>query len=351
VRPKIRVRSWWSGGYETDAGKDGLRQVLPGVYVAGNIKEALHKAGAKFGVNLGGGGATAVPPVQPWIPRANHLSAREQVEAARARAAAARERARSRVSGRRRASASEFKTMNAGVGVALLLFVAVVLAFGLMFTMVNKRGIVRIVSNYGDASEPSTRYASGDLTVGGSPEPALYRRDAAAGGFVKIGSPATAAPRVVINGVEPSRAGAAQGATATLGAGRSVLVISDLQPLPESVAATIGQLRASGFDLVGNYPGNPATGETLDEQLQLAAEAQMTRAMRDLDAPDLAREVSSWLADQHTVDALLWFGRGDEPGAARFHIFTPAFERGDDAIQQRDDTFRSIMSVVAPARK
>jgi hypothetical protein len=325
------------------------------VYVSGNIKEALHKAGSKFGVNFGGGPGGGVPPIppvsRPWMPRASHLSAREQVEAARARAAQARERARSRVSGRRRAGGSEFKTMNAGVGVALLLFVAVVLAFGLMVSMIGKRGIVRIVTT-GVTGGPSTRYASGDLAVVRGPETRASSREPRAGAAVTAGSPGSASPRVILNGVEVGRGGArgeARGVTATPGAGRRVLVISDLRPLPESVTATITKLRGSGFELVGNYPGNPASDGALDEQLQLAAEGQMVRAMRDLDAPDLTKEISSWLAEHGGVDALLWFGRGDAPGSARFHIFTPAVDGDREAIERRDGAFQAIMSVVAPA--
>jgi hypothetical protein len=343
MRPRIRVRSWWSGGYEVDpataAGADGLRQVLPGVYVGGQLRDAIGKATAAVGINLGG--AAAAPPTPgSWKARRSGLSASEQVASARARAEAARQRARQRMAGRRPAR-GDFRTMNAGVGLALLLFVGVCIAFVLLFLAVLQRPAVRIVRE-STGSEPTLAYASGDLVAEAG--------DGRSGGSVKVSSASRPMPRVVVNGVEVGAAGASAETVRGLGKGQRVLVISEVQPLPAAAVAATERLRTAGFELMGNIPGNAARKEQVQEQLSLAAEAQMVRAMRDLEAPDLSREVSHWLAEGRRAEALLWFGRG-EGQRSKFYIFTPALEAGDPGERPRDQVIRAIAALVSPTSR
>jgi serine/threonine protein kinase len=325
-RPNIRVNRWWSGGYvaEGNAGAGaapaGVVKVFPGVYVSGGVKQALQAVG------FGGGEQPPSPPRTPFVRRPGAGSAKEQLERARARADAARTRARERMHHRRHAS-GDFKPFNPCVAVALLLFAAVILAFFVLaFSIVWKRTPVHMVFNgFADGQAPGLAYASGDLVINSAvPAPAAPAAPElhSASARVEVKNRKAPQPRVVVEGQHVNAAAPALPAGVFSPEVR-LLAISDIQPPPAPIATAVERLRATGATLMGNYLGNPASGDALDSQLLLDAQAKMLRGLASLEDPGVARGLSVWLAD-HQVDGLVWFARGDARDSIKYYVFTPA---------------------------
>lgn len=303
-RPRIRVNRWWSGGYVVDGA--GERAERPG----------NADFGGGFESPLGGARRAA------FVPPEMRRPAKEQLKSARERAAAARERAQARMTGRRKAARGDFSTMNAGVAIAVLLFVGACVAFVTLMVAMGGRGKnVRVVTNYGDEQTAALAYAVGDLPDVG----------VAAGADVPVGR----GPRIEINGVTmPASAPVPPPLPPATMHGEKVLVITDVIPSTPAINTAIERLAAAGFEVLGNYPGNPAEEADVQEQLDLEVQAKQARGLGLLDAADTTERLSAWLADETDLSLLVWFARVDpQGGAVKYFVVSP---RQDPGAGERD---------------
>lgn len=315
-RPQLRVNRWWSGGYVVDkaasphaAPTDEPRRERPDVF-------GLDLGKVKIGVV----GSFARNPGSPRPAGMLGRSASEQLASARDRARAARERAQSRMRERRRSSPSDFKTMNAGVAMAVLVFFAVIGGLGMLLFAVSKPGSVRVTRIWNDGPTPGMAYAYGDLsdTDGAAVSPV-----AAA---MKDGKPSRAGaahPRIVINGHEVG-SGITMPNVRDVAEGEQVLVISDIQPTTPAINAAIDRLKAAGFVVLGNYPGNNSEEVDLQQQLDLEVAAKAARGLGQLDSDDVSAHLSDWVAEHPDLALLVWFTRTDpNTQAVKFSVVAP----------------------------
>jgi serine/threonine protein kinase len=306
-RPRLRVDRWWTGGYVAE----GDMPAAPG-----NANGAGGR-GTGFFVGVG-----SVPqtPAAPWARRTPGVSARDQVKQAQARVRAARERARLRMSQRRHAAPGDFRSMNVGIGVAVFLFLAVCVALAMsLFTL--KPRTVRLVTNDGNGNGPMVAFASGEL-------PDDLPAEASHGTITKSPNVRThgshaRTPREIVSGrfggpISPGAAAAVSG--------QKALVISDVQPATPTIISAVDRLKTAGFSLLGNYPGSPASGEALKQQIALEAEAKQVRGLGSLESDDVSRELSQWLSGHKDLGMLVWFAKAGEDGSLHYFVVTPALD-------------------------
>ncbi len=242
-RPRVRVTNWWSGEYV----------VSP--------EEPVRAAGTPR--------PRQAP--RPARPRVRRAPAQQQLASARARVEAARSRAARRIGGRAPAAEqARFNNgVNPGVAIALFLFLAVCVAFALLFVApgsISQQIQRRVMANASGAA--------GTLPIPAElpPLPALT-------------------PSPISNG--------------------RVLVVSDLLPPLDDdtrtrLDAVLGALGATGLDLRGAAPGAETDSEAITADLDLAAAVRLARGQAPLDSPDAAAAIETWLAASPEADAVLW---------------------------------------------
>lgn len=315
-RPRLRVDRWWTGGYVAE----------------GDVPAAPGNANGAGGRGTGffvGVGSVPQTPAAPWARRAPGVSASEQVKQAQARVRAARDRARLRMSQRRHAAPGDFRSMNVGIGVAVFLFLAVCVALAMsLFTL--KPRTVRLVTNDGNGNGPIVAFASGEL-----PDDLLAEASPGAiskSPTVRTHSTHARGPREIIGGrfAGPISPGAAAAVS-----GEKALVISDIQPATPTIISAVDRLKTAGFSLLGNYPGSPASGEALKQQIALEAEAKQVRGLGSLESDDVSRELSRWLAGHKDLGMLVWFAKAGEDGSLHYFVVTPALDHGANDSARR----------------
>jgi hypothetical protein len=261
-------------------------------------------------------------------------SAREQLETARSRAKQARQRARARMSGRRKPSGGDFKLINAGVSMAALLFLAAVGAFVLLLLNVNG-GRGRQV-HFIQGADGQT-FAMIELPDAGAIAESV--RSAASEAKAELKERAEAlkgvrGPRVQVNGTLVS------GDEAAVVEGERVLVISDVTPLPAALESAVARLKETGFEVLGNYPGNEAEELDQQHQLDLEAAARQLRGLAPLSAPDVRDLLREWVA-QEGLDLLVWFDKSDPAKPTVRANFFPAMD-GDHATAVLSAGLRAV---------
>lgn len=272
VRPRIRVTSWWSGGY-----------VVDGVDAAGTPEASLS--------------APPPPPPPPppaFVRRNAGVKAEEQLRRARERAAAARARARERMG---RHDRNFPAGVNAGVVAALLLFLAAGAALVVVMASyaVRQQGRVMVVVDGEEA--PAAWSASAELAA----------RMQEAGTRARESAERLRTRRV------PAAASPAERAAQF--EGERILVVREpftLTPgVEETVDGLLGRLRGAGFELVGNTDQTPADKEEAARQVNLVANLRTEVGVVPVPSKDGAERVKRWLEAHGEFPVVVWFGRGE----------------------------------------
>ncbi len=311
MRPRIRVAGWWTGKYDSD-GVDAVAAPPPGSpgRKGGFVFRAGFRDGRPFlNVDRGEGeGAPPPPPPgapgSPVPPRPRHVvhkSAAEQLESARARVEAARERARHRMQSRRaRQAAARGQNFQAGFnpGVAAALFVflggCVALVGGVLFAA--NGGFSKRESVQGPGG--TRAFAMMHLPIPPAPASAPTSRPAAA---------APEGERTRIELVSPGKRLVAP-------VDGTVLIVNNVQLVGASedtrraIEFACEQIRSLGCEVVGNYPGNPASEEIAAVQDELVTEATYTLGMTPPDSEEAKVIVGEWLTQTGNADLLIWLG-------------------------------------------
>jgi glutaredoxin len=309
------VNRWWSGGYVVDQPPSAHAAPTDGApHRGGPDVFGLDLGKVKIGV-VGNFGRRAGAPRPAGMPA---RSAREQLASARERARAARERAQSRMRDRRRGSPGDFKTLNAGVAIAVLLFFAIIGGLAMLLFAVGKPSLVRVAATPSDGATPGVAYAYGDLDAA---DGATVAAASTKNGKTPRGS--AMHPRIVINGHEVG-GGTSVPDVKDVAEGEQVLVISDIQPTTPAINAAIDRLKAAGFVVLGNYPGNNSEEVDLQQQLDLEVSAKAARGLGQLDSDDVSSHLSDWVTAHPDLALLVWFTRTDpNTQAVKFSVIAP----------------------------
>jgi hypothetical protein len=238
--------------------------------------------------------------------------------------------------GRRKAVAGDFSPINAGVAIAVMLFLAVCVGVAaLMLSWGTRRHLVTTYSDDGAA------FAT--VNLDGIDGMAAELRDQAKAAAEEMHASAEKVkaaaqahrrlrthPRVQVDGqtVSPDAPPAAAPAESVDGA--KALVVSDVVPFPEAAVKTVERLKAAGFLVLGNYPGNKAEEADIQEQLDLEANVKQIRGLTPLTADDLRQSLCRFVAEED-LGLLVWFSREDPAKpAVQAHLFAASTGPGEE---------------------
>jgi hypothetical protein len=240
-------------------------------------------------------------PVPPRPRHVVHKSAAEQLESARARVEAARERARHRMTSRRaRQAAARGQSFQAGFnpGVAAALFVflggCIALVGGVLYAANGGFSKREWVQGPGGTRAFAMMHLPVPPAAASAPAP----------------HPAAAVPageRTRIELVSPGKRPSAP-------VDGSVLIVNNVQLAGASedtrraIAAACERVRSLGCEVVGNFPGNPASPEEAAIQDDLVTEATYTLGMAQPDSDEAKAVIGEWLTETGNADLLIWLG-------------------------------------------
>ncbi|MDX9912150.1 MAG: hypothetical protein RBS39_09990 [Phycisphaerales bacterium] len=349
--PLLRVANWWTGRYERagdrPADRGAARSGDRVAHVADSIREKFASAGVKFDVKIGR--VAAVPGAQAEsTPRAAgaRRPAHEQLASARARADAARARVGARMDARRRSrEGNDVSGINAGVVVAVLLALGAVGGIGALAMRGVRPNVSVTVEGASDPAE-DMGFAGAEIEP---PEP-VERIDVALNAPQGMVIDASTAPRGV-------------GQNAMSLALQAGLVMQQFLLAPSSAG---GEMLASVVSvqrvedgrvliLTGGAPGedaNPAEREAFEavrrrvmergftvfsredasegddsEWVELESAARRVRALRPIDAPEVADALRRWLTGglgaADGLDAVVWVEMNADADEPRLILVTP----------------------------
>jgi hypothetical protein len=276
------------------------------------------------------------------VARNKRASAEDQLASAQSRAKAARERAQARMAGRRRGTpGSDFHVLNGGLVGAVALFMLAVIGAGAMLFLIQRKPVRVVRTTLPDGQSVISIDLPGfDVKAPMAPIPPIPPVDVSAehnGSRVFISNPGHPRPKVVINTPGHSTQFSIPAAEEELPAsvkGHRVLVVSDIQPMTPAVNGTLDRLRAAGFTLLGNLPGEHLDDETRAEQEELEASVKMARALGQLDSSDVSSHISHWITEQEGINLVVWFARNEDQTRERCYIFPPALDSDSSKIEQ-----------------
>jgi hypothetical protein len=115
-----------------------------------------------------------------------------------------------------------------------------------------------------------------------------------------------------------------------------VLVIDDVGAAAseQAVLAISGaceRLIGEGFELLGAFPGNEASGADREAQDEMEAAARAAIGLVQLDAPDAVPTIEAWLRADDEADMIVWFkpSKFASAGVEAF-VFADLFDRDDE---------------------
>ncbi|MFM9995982.1 MAG: protein kinase domain-containing protein [Phycisphaerales bacterium] len=352
-RPRIRVAHWWSGRYQADAPPGQPANPQPEAGSKGFVFTAGMRGGKPFfNIDRGqDGGASQVnvagspqPPRAARVRHAVHRSAGDQLKSAHARVQAARERARLKMESRRarrqEVHGAGFQNgFNPGVAAALFVFLGACVAMvgGVMF--MARQGNTRVMHEITTGPDGGELIGAAHMDL---PAPApVAAAEPPRAPHAPAPDPERSRPRVEL--VSPA-------ATITAPADARVMFLTELlPPQPETTARTIESVRdrlaAAGFTLIGNFWGNPAAGEELEEQNTLETSLRTERGVAPLESDETRRLVGRWLAAENAADLLVWLEASKQsPSGVRAHLFVPALDpESDGPGVARAERMRSLV--------